>query len=126
MGLEVKKSLIPVAGLGLFAVRPFAKGETICEYMGDKITVAAYDKKYANDNMGSYGMQLDATYVLDAAKTSSGVARYACDYHGSGKKPNAEYVIQGSRIFILALKNIKAGDEILADYGEEMHKAMGV
>ena len=126
MGLIVKKSLIPQAGLGLFADRVFKKDEPICEYTGQKMTQAQYDKKYGDDAMGSYGLQLDATHVIDAAKTTSGVARYACDYHGSRKRPNAEYVSDAGHVYIVAIRNIKAGDEIYTDYGDEMHRAMGL
>jgi len=126
MGLSVRKSNIAKAGLGLFAERAFKKDEQICEYTGDKLTIAQYDKRYGEDAMGSYGLQLNDKYVIDAAKTTSGVARYACDFHGSRKRPNAEYVSDSGHVYIVAIRNIKLGDEIYTDYGDEMHRAMGL
>ncbi|MCX6140104.1 MAG: SET domain-containing protein [Candidatus Kapabacteria bacterium] len=124
--VTVKKSLIPKAGLGLFAEKAFSVDERIVEYSGEKLTTAQYDRRYDKDSMGSYGISLSENFVIDARQTTSGVARYACDYHGSGKKPNAEYVNFGSRIWIVATRRIKAGDEILTDYGDDMHRALGL
>lgn len=126
LGITIQKSNIPMAGLGMFAVRPFVADERIVEYSGEKLTTDQYDRRYDKDSMGSYGIQLSEKYVIDARKTSSGVARYACDYHGSGKKPNAEYINFGGRIWIVATKRIKPGEEILTDYGDDMHRALGL
>lgn len=124
--MSVRKSNIPMAGLGLFAERPFNVDERIVEYSGERLTTDQYDRRYDRDAMGSYGIQLSEKYVIDARKTSAGVARYACDYHGSGKRPNAEYVNFGGRIWIVATKRIRPGDEILTDYGDDMHRALGL
>jgi SET domain-containing protein len=127
LGLDVAPSRIPKAGLGLFAVRAFKKGQNIVEYCGEKMSTADYDAKYASDAMGAYGIELDGDYVLDASATSSGVARYACDYHGSNKRgPNAQYESDGERVWIVALRDIKPGDEIYTDYGDDMHRAIGI
>jgi SET domain-containing protein len=126
LGVRVAPSKIKGAGLGLYAVRPFKKGEHVVEYRGEKLTQKEYDTKYADDAMGSYGISLSARYVLDAGKTSSGVARYVCDYHGSHSKPNTEYVNIDNRIWVVAIRDIKVGEEFYSDYGEDMHKAMGL
>lgn len=127
LGLQVTKSRIPRAGLGLYAVRLFKKGQNIVEYRGEKMSTKQYDAKYEGQGLGAYGIELDARYVLDASKTSSGVARYACDYHGSGKHgPNARYESDGKRVWIVALRDIKPGEEIYTDYGHEMHQAIGL
>ena len=128
LGLSVRKSNIPNAGMGLFAERPFKKGQNIAQYGGEVLTTAQYDKRYERDAMGAYGVQLDEERVIDARKTTAGVARYACDYHGSRRKPNAEYVADDevSQVWIVATRHIKKGDEILTDYGDDMHCAMGI
>jgi len=126
LGVSVRKSNIPMAGLGLFAERTFKADDRIVEYSGERLTTDQYDRRYDRDAMGSYGIQLSEKYVIDARKTSSGVARYACDYHGSGKRPNAEYVNFGGRIWIVATKRIRPGEEILTDYGDDMHRALGL
>ncbi|MCO6466523.1 MAG: SET domain-containing protein [Bradyrhizobiaceae bacterium] len=128
LGVRVAKSTVPMAGRGLFAERDFKKGEYIAQYGGEILTTEQYDKRYADDAMGAYGVQLDADRVIDARKTSAGVARYACDYHGSKRKPNAEYVADDEKdeVWVVATRAIKKGDEILTDYGDDMHRAMGL
>lgn len=130
LGLEVKRSTIPGAGLGLFAVREFIAGERVAQYDGERLSSEEYQQRYEGQPMGTYGIELDDDVVLDARRTDSGVARYACDYHGSKNGPNAEFVVffekSGGEVWIVATKRIKPGDEIFVDYGEEMHNAMGV
>lgn len=128
LGLSVRKSNVPNAGRGLFAERDFAKGEQIARYGGEILTTEEYDERYSSEAMGAYGVQLDEARVIDARKTSAGVARYACDYHGSRKRPNAEYVAddESDEVWVVATRAIKAGDEILTDYGDDMHRAMGI
>jgi hypothetical protein len=126
MGVSVKKSLIPQAGKGLFAERVFDKDERIVEYYGEKLTTEQYERRYKKDPLGSYGIQLSERHVIDACRTDAGVARYACDYHGSGKRANAEYVNFGGRIWIVAKRKIRSGEEIFTDYGDEMHRALGL
>jgi len=113
--------------MGLWALKSFKKDEKIVEYKGERLTVAQYDKRYHEEAMGSYGIDLDDNHVLDARRTDSGMGRWACDYHGSGRKANAEYVVDDDdRVWVVAIRPIKAGDEILTDYGDEMHRALGL
>jgi len=130
MGLRVCPSSIPGAGNGLFATRTFIAGERIAKYYGERLSNEEYQARYVNQEMGVYGIEIDEETVLDARRTDSGVARYACDYHGSPLGQNAEFVIvidaDGCSVWIIALQTIRAGDEIFVDYGEEMHEAMGL
>ncbi|NQW30123.1 MAG: SET domain-containing protein [Ignavibacteria bacterium] len=127
LGVKVAKSNIQGAGYGLFAARNFGMGDRIVEYKGEIMTQEEYDSRYAENNMGAYGLELNDTHVIDAARITSGVARYACTYHGSGRrKPNAEYVSDDEQVWIVSLNRIKSGDEIFTDYGEEMLVAMGL
>ncbi len=128
LGLSVRKSTIAGAGKGLFAERTFKKGENIARYGGEILTTEEYNARYEADAMGAYGVQLDDARVIDARRTDAGVARYACDYHGSRKKPNAEYIAddENDEVWIVATRKIKKGDEIFTDYGDEMHRAMGI
>jgi SET domain-containing protein len=97
------------AGLGLFAGQDIKKGDFIIEYVGEVIT-----RKEADDRGGKYLFETSANRVVDG-KARSNKARYinhAC-------KPNAEVEIERGHINIYAIKNIKDGEEINYDYGEE-------
>jgi SET domain-containing protein len=124
-GFIVKPSQIKLAGLGLYTTKEIKKGTIIMQYKGEKITTQQYNKRYEKEDYGAYGMEVNSRWVIDARKTSAGLARYICDYTGSRKKPNVEY--QGTKhiIDIIALRKILPGEELLVDYGPEIRKAMG-
>ncbi len=117
--LEVKKSVIPKAGKGLFTTRPVKKGTRIAEYKG-KITTWKKVKMDPGDN--PYIFYVTRNYVIDAKK-SRARARYANDAKGltriKGISNNSQYIEEGKKVFIEAKKDIPAGSEILVDYGRE-------
>jgi SET domain-containing protein len=125
-GVYVAKSTIKMAGLGLFAAKVFKKGETVAEYAGERISTEKYNRRYAKEDYGAYGMSVNRNLVIDARKTSSGIGRYVCDYSGSGKKPNVEYLEEKKKIHIVATRKILPGEEFLVDYGDEIRIAMGI
>ncbi len=97
------------AGLGLFAARPFKKGERIIEYFGRTITNAE-----AYTSRSKYLFEVHGRKTIDGA-TRRNTARYinhAC-------RPNCEPEIERGRVFIDAIRNIKVGEELSYDYGKE-------
>jgi SET domain-containing protein len=118
--VEVKESVLPGAGKGLFAKEFIPKGTRIVEYKG-KIT----NWKEVDDNDGNNGYiyYVKRHHVIDANRYPSALARYANDARGlcrvKGVRNNAEYTEEGLRVFIEARKDIPAGTEILVEYGKE-------
>lgn len=107
-GLKVKKSN---AGLGLFATRDFKKGERIIEYFGREISKA---EEYTSKS--KYLFEINSRKTIDGTIREN-FARYINFSH----KPNCEPNIVKSRIWIDAIKGIKAGDELTYDYGKEYY-----
>jgi SET domain-containing protein len=107
--LDVKKSK---AGLGLFAGEAIKKGTKVIEYIGDKITTDE-----ANRRGGMYLFELNSRWTIDG-KSRKNTARYI--NHACGKAANCEADIQKGQIWIIAKKNIEAGEELAYDYGAEM------
>ncbi len=105
---KVKRSTSGM-GLGLFAAEPIAKGDFIMEYIGELITNAEADKRNTK-----YLFELDKKHVIDGAAREN-VARYINHFC----KPNVEAEIVRGQIKFFALRNIKAGEELGYDYGEE-------
>lgn len=122
---RVAPSTVPFAGLGLFSLKKIKKGTVALLYEGEKLTTDQYNTRYDKEGHGEYGMTLGEDFVIDARKTSSGLGRYVCDYTGSGKKANVEYLDNEGVIEITAKRKIRIGDELLVDYGDEMRAAMG-
>jgi SET domain-containing protein len=119
--LRVKRSTLPGAGKGLFTTAPIAKGERIVEYKGRKMTWAR--AQHLPDERNGYLFYFSRNHVIDAWKTKKGVAQYANDARGLTRVPglrnNAEYVTSKQKCYIQASRNIKAGEEILVEYGAE-------
>jgi hypothetical protein len=104
-------------GLGLFATKPIKKGSRIIRYFGPLLD----SKKKEEDAIeNKYLFELNNRWTIDGSVRAN-VARYinhAC-------KPNAESDVKPRkrRVFIRAIKNIEAGEEINYDYGTDYFKA---
>ncbi len=110
--LKVKRG---VAGLGLFAGENIKKGEIIIEYIGNILNKEEADKKTTSQ----YLFEVTRNKTIDGTPRWN-VARY-CN-HACEEAANAESEIKKGRVFIKAIKNIKEGEEICYDYGEEFVK----
>jgi uncharacterized protein len=126
LGLIIAPSQIKMAGLGMYTTRDIKKGQVIGEYKGEKLTTEQYNRRYAKADYGAYGMAIQRNLVYDARKTNSCLCRYICDYTGSGKKPNVEFQGEKKIIEVITLRKIKAGEELLVDYGSDIRIAMGI
>ena len=102
-----------LAGLGLFALEDIKKGEKIIEYVGKILNKQEAENAPAN----MYLFEVNRNKTIDGSVRWN-IARY-CNHSCDG---NAESEIRKGRVYILATKNIKAGDEIVYDYGEEFYK----
>ena len=110
--IEVRNS--PVHGRGVFAVAPIAKGARIIEYLGDRVSHDAADKRYddhdESDNH-TFLFIVDKHTVIDA-----GVGGNDARYINHQCKGNCESVIENRRVFIDATRDISPGDELGYDY----------
>jgi hypothetical protein len=105
--VKVKKGL---SGLGLFAGEDIKKGEIIIEYIGNILTAEEADKKTTSQYL----------FEINRNKTIDGTPRWnTARYANHSCAPNAESDIKKGRVFVIAVKNIKNGEEIVYDYGEE-------
>lgn len=104
--VQVKRSS---AGLGLFALAPIKKGATIIEYIGERIPTSIGDER---DNR--YMFNINTKWDIDGSPRYN-TARYA----NHSCRPNAEAINRRGRIFIVAKKAIKTGEEITYHYGKD-------
>jgi SET domain-containing protein len=104
--LVVKKSK---TGKGLFTEGAIPKGACIIEYVGRTIsTEEAYTSK------SRYLFEVNARKTIDGKPkwNKAGYINHSCG-------PNAEPEIRNGRIFIMARRAIKPGEELTYDYGDE-------
>lgn len=97
------------AGLGLFAARPFKKGDRIIEYTGRLLS-----KEEQYTSRSKYLFAPNKRVMIDGA-TRDNLARYI----NHSCKANCDPEIKKDRVFIDAIKNIKVGEELTYDYGKE-------
>jgi hypothetical protein len=116
----VKKSGLPNTGKGLFTKIAIKKGVRIVEYKG---RLQSWKEVKAEDGFNGYLMYIHGNAVINALPAVKTLGRYANDAMGiiqiEGLRNNSEYVSEGNRCYIEAIKNIKPGEEILVGYGRE-------
>jgi SET domain-containing protein len=101
-----------IHGRGVFAARAIAKGERIVEYKGTLITEAEADERYGDDDTNhTFLFLLDNDMVIDAYRggNSARWINHSCN-------PNCEPVEEDNRLYIHAIRNIKAGEELGYEY----------
>ncbi len=122
MALKVKRSQLTGAGKGLYTTSAIKKKSKIIEYKGEIIDWKEYEKRVKEDRDG-YLFFINKKRCIDAFDTPEHLARYANDAAGlsrvKGLRNNACYEISGDQCFIVATRDIEAGEEILVSYTKE-------
>lgn len=110
---QKKKSFIQIkrssSGLGLFALAPIRKNKTIIEYIGHRVPT-------------SIGNTLDNRYIFSVSSRFDidGSPRFnTARYINHSCRPNCDAINRRGRIFIVARKNIKEGEELTYNYGKD-------
>lgn len=103
----------PVHGLGAFAMRPLVAGERIVEYTGQRITKSESQVRCAAGN--HFIFSLDDEWDLDGDQPDN-PARFV----NHGCAPNCEAIQRDDRIWLVALRDIRAGEELSFDYGYDL------
>jgi SET domain-containing protein len=98
-----------VTGLGLFALTALPANKKIIEYIGPILT-----NQEASKRNSKYLFELDENRTIDGSSRTN-IARYI----NHSCQPNAKAFTTGKRIWIWLLRNLKAGEEITIDYGEQ-------
>jgi hypothetical protein len=111
--IQVRRS--GVHGKGVFALQDIAEGETLIEYVGEVISWEEAQDRHPhdpNDPNHTFYFHVNEDKVIDALHggNSSRWINHSCD-------PNCEADEENERIFIKALRNIHAGEELNYDYG---------
>ncbi|MCB1095757.1 MAG: SET domain-containing protein-lysine N-methyltransferase [Verrucomicrobiae bacterium] len=117
---------------GVFAACPIKKGESILQYLGERITHEEADRRglereamlAGTDEGQVYLFTLDDEWVLDGNEEDNParLINHSCE-------PNCEAIIYGegeeAEIWLAAKRNLKAGDELSFDYGFDLESYEG-
>ena len=104
--LKVKRS---TAGLGLYTMEDIPKGSCVIEYVGRTL-----EKGEDHTITSQYLFEITKTITIDGGARSN-TARYINHTH----RPNCEVEIYKRRVYVMARRNIKAGEELGYDYGKD-------
>ena len=110
---KIKKSNIDRKGRGLYSTKNIKEGTRIIDYIGNIITKKQTEENPKFDNLKPiYLFNLNNRYDLDGdvswndARLINHSCSNNCDYDGKGLK-----------LWVIAMKDIKKGEEITCDYG---------
>jgi len=104
-----------VHGKGVYALVPLKAGERLLEYTGELITWPEALRRHPHDPAQphhTFYFHIDDRRVIDAkfGGNSSRWINHSC-------APNCTATQEGQRVFIDALRDIAAGEELFYDYG---------
>jgi SET domain-containing protein len=110
--LQVRRS--DVHGRGVFAMRDIPEGERLIEYKGEVIDWPEALRRHPHDPLQpnhTFYFHLEDGHVIDGNVNgnASRWINHACE-------PNCEADEVDGRIFIRALRDLKAGEELFFDY----------
>ena len=111
--LQVRRS--GVHGKGVFALVDLPAGETLIEYKGERISWDEALRRHPHDPSDpnhTFYFHIDAERVIDAAHGGN-----AARWINHRCAPNCEAEERDGRIYIKALRDIAAGEELSYDYG---------
>ncbi len=110
----------PRHGLGVYATAPIRRHALVIEYAGEVITHDDAERRYPTTGATAlpehtYVLQLDDERVVDAnvGGNDARFINHACD-------PNLEPITIGDHVWLVALRNIAAGEELGYDYAIEL------
>jgi SET domain-containing protein len=114
-GRRIQTRRSAIHGTGVFAVQDIAEGETLIEYKGEIISWKEALRRHPHDPSQpnhTFYFHIDDDHVIDGGVNgnASRWMNHSCD-------PNCEADEQEGRIFVKALRNIAAGEELNYDYG---------
>ncbi len=104
--LIVKSSEIHAAGC--YTTRAVRKGSRICEYTGPRMAKEEADERYADRHVTYLFGYGEEDMVIDGFGTAM-FMNHCCE-------PNCETEEEEGRIFVVALRDIAAGEELVYEY----------
>jgi uncharacterized protein len=116
--IEVRRS--NVHGMGVFALKPIAKGTRLIEYVGERVSHQEADSRYEEKDATdahTFLFIVDSRTVIDA-----GVGGNDARFFNHACNPNCESVIEAKRVYIETTRDIAPGEELTYDYQIQREK----
>ena len=102
-----------VHGRGVYAMQVIAKGTRIIEYAGQRVSWEAAPNDEDDPHTFNFGLENGEVIDPEVGGNDARWINHSCD-------PNCEAVEEDDRIFIYAIRDIQAGEELFYDYSLEI------
>ena len=109
--IEVRQS--GVHGRGVYTTQVIPKGMRIIEYAGERVSWEAAPDKANDPHTFNFGLENGDVINPEIGGNDARWINHSCN-------PNCEAIEEDDRIFIYAMRNIQAGEELLYDYRMEI------
>jgi len=109
--IEVRQS--GVHGRGVYTTQFIPKGMRIIEYAGERVSWEAAPDKANDPHTFNFGLENGDVINPEIGGNDARWINHSCN-------PNCEAIEEDDRIFIYAMRNIQAGEELLYDYRMEI------
>ena len=114
MKIRVRVGTSRIARLGLFAGQDIEQGTKIIQYIGEKITNEESERRLAAGNVYIFGLNERYSIDGDTSKNTARFINHSCE-------PNCHTEQFGRLIWIVAIRDIRVGEELTYNYGYEMN-----
>jgi len=105
--IEVRES--GVHGRGVYTMQFIPKSRRIIEYTGERVLWEAAPDDKNNPHTFNFGLENGDVINPEIGGNDARWINHSCN-------PNCEAIEEDDRIFIYAMRNIQAGEELLYDY----------
>jgi hypothetical protein len=109
--IEVRKS--GVHGRGVYATQFIPEGTRIIEYTGERVSEEAAPNDEDNPHTFNFGLENGEVINPEIGGNDARWINHCCD-------PNCQAIEEDNRIFIYAMCDIEAGEELFYDYAMEI------
>jgi uncharacterized protein len=119
MSRKIQTRTSPIHGRGVFAVQDLKKGERVIEYKGELISWEEALERHPHDPKQpnhTFYFHIDDLCVIDG-RVDGNSAKWINHSCAPNCESDADSDPNGERIYIRALRNIMAGEELNYDYG---------
>ena len=103
----------PIDGTGGFARTAIRQGTRVLEYQGERISKDESLRRCENDNQFIFALNPEQDLDGSVAWNPARFINHSC-------APNCEAELEGDQIWIVAGRNIRAGEEITFNYGYDL------
>ncbi|MBI4291155.1 MAG: SET domain-containing protein-lysine N-methyltransferase [Betaproteobacteria bacterium] len=103
-----------IHGRGVFARLPLAKGARVIEYAGERISDKECERRYPE-----YLDEDNHTFIFELAENvniDGGSKGNSARWINHSCAPNCETIEEDDKIYVVAIRRIRAGEELTYDY----------